>query len=87
MEVFSPMVSVIVQVVIVEQSAQSGLVNIFVFIIIKWSISLAYFSVKMVIYVTELHVKTREFVLFEIQTDRMRVFVFVDLVPGEIIVN
>jgi len=35
MEVFSPMVSVIVQVVIVDQRAQTRMVNIFVFIIIK----------------------------------------------------
>ncbi len=82
------MVFVIVQVVIVENYVPIRMVNIFSsnnYSIIY--IFLFMFFIKMLIYVKEFIVKIMEHVLFEIITDHMKVFVSVDMVPGEIIVN
>jgi len=81
------MVIVIVQVVTVEHYVPTRLVNNFIQIIIQWSISLVYVSIKILIYVKEFIVKTMEFVLFEIPTVRMKVFASVDMVSSENTVN
>ena len=80
------MVSVIVQVVIVEHTVQTRMVNIFVRIIMKRFIFLVYFLLRCLIYVIKLFVKTMEFVLFECKRS-IKVFVSVDMATLEIIVN